>query len=1061
MIDTGASRSIISSTFFHKFSKGVNINTIDLKLETVTGEELLTEGQADIAIDNIGVHKFIIVPNLKYKDIILGQDFCSKFSVNLDFDKRVARIKSRYYRFDCSDDGQILPDSIKLIKVAEIAKPTPSEWMGDIANHVVFREEIGHCTAGIPITIRTEGGPIRLKPYRQALTKRRIVEDEIEKLLKAGIIRPSQSPWGSPITLVPKKSGETRFCIDYRKVNSITIRDAYPIPLIQEIFDSLGGSKYFTTLDLRSGYWQVDVDEESIPKTAFTCHKGAFEFVRLPMGLKNSASQFQRVMNAVLSKFIGHNCLVYIDDIIVYSKTKTEHNKHVREILDCINEAGLTLKLSKCEFGKTSVNLLGYVVSDEGVQPQDEKVEAIRNVPAPKTVKEIRSFLGLTGYYRQCIDSYASISEPLVRLTKKNEPFIFGEEQSTAFQRLKEALCSETIMAYPQVDKPYNLYTDASNHAIGAILVQKDANGVERVIQYVSKQLTEPQKSWSAIEREAFALVFALRKLRPYLQGAEFTVYTDHKPLKSLFCSEIKNTKIQRWASQISDFGCAIEYRKGKNNIRADMLSRIRPSTEVIEIGSLNDIIREGRYREQEHEFSNQWREAATDESDDYIIENGELYSTILPYQNALEHPRLLLPEAHRTTVIHEAHLEVGHRSVFNTLRRVQNFCVWPGMRKDIREYIDHCAPCQGNRGNERPTPLQVTDTPTAPFQKIGIDLTGPFLPSPNGNKYLLTIVDHFSGWAEAYPITDKRSASVWQPLYSEFFCRFGFPNVLVTDQGTEFNSTEMREGLRRLSIEHRRTSPYHPQTNGCVERFNRSLKDTLRKLVNNDTSAWETQLPEALLAYRMAESQSRNSSPYFALFGMEPNVDPPTHINEHRFENLARAKKLIYESQHDSKVYRHNKSADNAKSRDFRLGQYVTIKTAEPITLSHLRDHSLKVVSVRGKVIGVQPLNSTEVRYYNIDRLRVVPEDISWSDINPRRKRYRGPSDVRTLNNVDQEQYEVTHHEPTRIIIRKKRKATVQSGTSNHKRFRPFRKRPVAQDAQSVTKRVRVECFS
>ena len=1058
MIDTGASKSIVSNRFFTKFSKGItsSLDLTPVKLATVTGETLTSRGQVELPIDKIGLQTFVVISEPLAHDVILGQDFCTKFSVNLNFRTRTMKTNGKEYPFRVI---AVRRPTISIDHIEEM-HDFPS-WMNNLRSHPVFREEIGHCLVSKPLRIETTGEPFKLKAYRQPLTKRQIVEDEIDKMLRAGVIRPSQSPFASPITLAPKKSGEIRFCVDYRKLNSMTIRDSYPIPNIQDIFDTLGGSAYFSTLDLRSGYWQLDLDEESIPKTAFTCHKGLYEFTRLPFGLKNAPGQFQRVMNAVLSRFISKSCLIYIDDVVVFSRSAEEHYKHVAEILDCINEAGLTLKLSKCSLGKESVDLLGYVVSGEGIRPQECKTEAIRNIPPPQNVKQVRQFLGMTGYYHQCIDSYAHISEPLVRLTKKKEPFIFGDEQQVAFDQLKQALCSNKIMAYPDPSKPYILYTDASGYAIGSILVQKDSQNVERVIQYVSKQLTEGQRKWSAIEREAYAVIFSLKKLQPYLQGADFVVYTDHKPLKSLFHCEIRNTRIQRWQAQLSEFSCTIEYRKGKNNIRADMLSRVPPPTPQSDIVcALHDVFDKGQFSEQREEFPEEWLEATTEESEDYIIEGGQLFSLAPPHKHALLHPRLMLPSKYRRDVVAEAHREVGHRSLFCTMRRVQNFCVWPGMRRDIREFILRCPHCQGNRSNEKPTPLEITDTPTAPFQKIGVDLTGPFIASSNGNKYLVTVIDHHSGWAEAYPIPDKRSVSIWKPLKAEFFSRFGFPNVMVTDQGTEFTSAEFREYIQSLNIDHRRSTPYHPQTNGCVERFNRSLKEILRKFVNNNSSEWESHLPEALLAYRMSESQSRNTSPYYALFGLEPNIDP-INDNEYRMERMARARNLIYESQNNAKMYRHDRSSQRYQYRKkFKIGDYVTINAPEPVTLSHLRDHSLRVISIRGKVIGVQSVEnpSNSVRYYNVDRLRSVPEEINWSEINPRQRRYRGPSDIRTLQNpIDDPEYEVISHDATRLTLRKKRRQPQGGDRSRFKRFRAGnRKRSRERERFSDSKRLR-----
>jgi hypothetical protein len=1019
LVDTGASRSLINRETYLKLNRLGVRNPTNVKLMTLTGEDIRTDGEIKLPIDKIGAHNFIIMPEMDNAGL-LGHDFLEKFNVHLNFQSKVVSILSESFPMTLHNFVPIPRFSVSEVQIVDCPP-----YLNGVERHRVFRPELGHCITTAPLVITTEGPPIHQKPYRQALTKRKIVEEEISKMLKEGVIRPSSSPWASPVTLQPKKDGSIRFCIDYRKVNAVTVRDSHPIPNIQQLFDSLAGARIFSTLDLRSAYWQVDMAPEAIPKTAFCTSYGLYEFLRLPYGLKNAPSQFQRIMNQLLSKHLSKICLVYLDDVVIFSKTEAEHKQHLTTILDTINQANLTLKLKKCHFGKPQVELLGYVISEKGISPQAGKVEAIRNVPYPTDLKEVRSFLGMAGYYRQCIENFAVVASPLVNLTKKGELFRIGEEEKAAWDALKAALCSSQVMRYPDPAKPYLLYTDASQYAIGAILVQVDEEGVERPIQYTSKQLTRGQQKWSTIEREAFSIIAALKKLRPYLQGADFTILTDHKPLRSLFKCELKNSRCQRWAMQISEFNCTIQYRRGKHNVRADMLSRIR-----VPMDSVQETLTAHNFSEEQRSvFAPEWEEAETGESEDYVVEAGELYSIRLPYPGAVGYPRIVLPPSHRVSVIRDAHVEVGHRSLLPTLRRVQSFAVWPKMRNDIIAVLDQCSHCQGNRPNPPKAPLVITETPNQPFQKFGIDLVGPFHPSPYNNKYLLTVIDHLTGWAEAIPIANKTSNCVWQALYKEIFPRYGFPIELVTDQGLEFNSREIRECFAQLGIKHRRTSPGHPQTNGMVERFNQTLKHTLRKLVNNDTSAWEDRLAEAMMAYRISEHRGRGMSPFYCTFGFQPNV-PEVSFEDSRFETLAEAQKLAYETQNAQKQYRFNRGPQS--NRDLSVGDYVTIDNPEAVTLTHLRDGAWRVVSVRGKVIGCQKITSNAltppgpVRHINIDRIRLVPPELDWTPVQPRPRRYRGPSDARTLTfaNRTQDQYSaVPTDSPTVVKLVRKRK--------------------------------------
>jgi hypothetical protein len=507
LVDTGASRSFIGGDLWRELASK-NYEYVPYRMEFGTASQSTSFSSIGYIILEhpiFGRTKFLVCPHLS-TDMILGNDTLQKNGCVIDYVDGVIRV----------DDGKEVPlvfgQQFTDEAVCSSKVEMSPEGFHHIDQHPVFRNQLGHCKVGDPLRIRSEGPPIKQRAYRQPLVKRQIVDEEINRMLELGVIRPSQSPWASPITLVNKKDGTVRFCVDYRRINAATEKDAYPIPNIQELFDTLQGAQVFTTLDLKSGYWQVDLHPDDIEKTAFVCHRGLFEFTRLPFGLVNAPGQFQRLMSSILSEHLGRTCLVYIDDIVVFSKDKDAHRADVQKILDTIHDAGLTLKLKKCFFCKEQVELLGYTVSASGISPQEDKVAVIRDMSPPEDLKAVQRFLGMTGYYRQTIPGYASLAEPLVRLTKKGEPWCWKEEQDTAFRQLREELTSDRVMAFPHTELPYKLYTDASNYAVGAILAQ-DQDGIERPIHYVSKQLTEGQKKWSAIEREAYAIIYALQKL--------------------------------------------------------------------------------------------------------------------------------------------------------------------------------------------------------------------------------------------------------------------------------------------------------------------------------------------------------------------------------------------------------------------------------------------------------------------------------------------------------------------------------------------------------------------
>lgn len=418
--------------------------------------------------------------------------------------------------------------------------------------------------------------PRRSVPFRANPIEREVIKNEIEACLESGVIRPSKSPWSSPVVLVKKPDGSHRFCIDYRKLNSATKSDVYPLPRIADALDTLGTAKpqYFSTLDLQSGYWQVEMDESSKEYTAFTTHCGLYEYNRMPFGLKNAPGTFQRLMESVLRSLNWKQCLVYLDDVIVFSRTFSEHLEHLREAFDCIVGAGLKLKPSKCHFAQAEVKYLGHIVNKDGVAPCPDKCEAVKSFPTPTDVKSLRSFLGLANYYRKFVKGFSQIAAPLNHLLRKNVPFVWSDECESAFQQLRDGLCSPPILAYPDFSKPFILTTDASNSAVGGILGQVQ-DGKERVIQYAGRSLNKHETQYTITEKEGLAIIYSLKVFDPYLRNSKFRIITDHQALKYIF-NEKENTgsRVARWAMALQQYDYDVVHRAGRANENADALSR-------------------------------------------------------------------------------------------------------------------------------------------------------------------------------------------------------------------------------------------------------------------------------------------------------------------------------------------------------------------------------------------------------------------------------------------------------------------------------------------------------
>ena len=418
--------------------------------------------------------------------------------------------------------------------------------------------------------------PVNQPPRRLAPPLMDEAERQIESMLNSGVIRESSSPWASPILFTDKKDLTKRFCVDFRLLNALTTKDRYPLPRIDDSLDLLGGNRYFTSLDLKSGYWQKRVDINDVPKTAFICPFGLYEFLVMPFGLCNAPRTFQRAMDTVLAGLKWRTCLIYIDDILVFSASFDAHLKHLDAVLRRLRRHNLKIPVSpkKCLFAFSELKYLGYIISPDGLLVDPKKIDSVQKVAIPTTKGDIRSFVGLTSYYRRFIYKFAQLIEPLTRLLR-DVPFIWGADQQDAFERLKKRLTSAPLLIYPDWDKMFFLQTDASDYAIAAVLTQLDDDGYERVVSYASRQLRDPERRYDTREKELLAVVYGCREFRKYLWGPPFVVQTDHANMRWLMPTSDLPNRLARWALLLQEFDFTIEHRPGRANQNADALSRL------------------------------------------------------------------------------------------------------------------------------------------------------------------------------------------------------------------------------------------------------------------------------------------------------------------------------------------------------------------------------------------------------------------------------------------------------------------------------------------------------
>ena len=636
-------------------------------------------------------------------------------------------------------------------------------------------------TSVVKHTIHTEGHPIRQPVRRQPKALHDVIDTEVQQMLQNGVIQPSFSPWSSPVVMVKKQDGSWRFCVDYRKLNSVTHRDAYPLPRIDSTLDSLAGATLFTTLDLASGYWQVEMEPTDKQKTAFSTTKGHFEFNVMPFGLTNAPPTFQRLMECVLAGLSGAHCLVYLDDIIVFSTTFEEHLQRLVSVFDRLRAAGLKLKPKKCHFAKQQITYLGHVISSNGVEPDGKKLAAVTTYPTPSSNHEVKRFLGLSNYYRRFIPHYAQIAEPLNRLLRKtSKSFNWTPECDTAFNTLKAKLTSPPILAYPCFADPFMVSTDASDKAIGGVLSQL-RDGQDRVIAYWSRQLSKAERNYSTIEREALAAVSAIKQFYPYLYGFSFKLITDHNPLTSLKGLKDTGGRLARWSLFLQQFNFTVEYKKGSRHSNADTLSRRPPDLpEVTTLAagtSLTDsqILAKAQMADPQLATLKLQLLKGTALYDcptglrKCFLQDGLICRTYADSTTQLEHTQIVVPGTLKHTVLKEVHNHLGHFGAKKTLERLKTRYYWPGYEQDTVQWVKQCEQCQ-KRNPPQPNPVAPlgTITATRPFEKLSWDIMGPLPTSSQGNKYILVITDLFTKWVEAFPLKDTTASYYFGYYYVE-----------------------------------------------------------------------------------------------------------------------------------------------------------------------------------------------------------------------------------------------------------------------------------------------------
>ncbi len=750
--------------------------------------------------------------------------------------------------------------------------------------------------------------PIRQRAYRVSFKEREVINNEVDKLLSKDIIEHSQSPWSSPVVLVKKPNGGIRFCVDYRKLNVVTKKDSYPLPRIDDALDRLKGANFFTTLDCDQAYYQIPMNENSKDKTAFITPDGLFQFKVLPFGLANSPAVFQRLIDSVLGRLKWTIALVYMDDVICFSKNFDDHMSHLETILAAISKAGLVLQSTKCSFGFSKLKYLGHIISKDGIEVDPEKVRAVNEFPVPKKVKNVQSFVALCSYYRRFIPRFAHIAKPLHDLTRKDVPFIWKDIHQNAFDKLKDLMCTTPILGYPDESSPTEIHADGSGLGLGCCIVQIQ-NGVEVVIAYASRSLRRHEVNYSATDLECLAVLFSIQKFRPYLYGRHFKLVTDHRALCNLINFKDTHGRAARWSMALQPYDFEIVHRSGKKHGDADGLSRnpvvhepeekaifTKPYDDVDDLCKIVDKKLHSLCALQCENFPNlQYSDnkikviidalLAVDNGDpvddkvekklsEYKLEADILYKA--KYDPNARLWRLVVPECLQKELMEEIHcMEASHLGLHKTFELIRDRYYWQGMFKAICNFVRCCKVCQlyNRRVGRSHGPLQPVPPPKIPFVRVGIDFVGPYpLTHPGKNTSVLTVIDHLSRYLEAYPCKGETTQSAIDILKNKIFLRHSVPKVIVADQGSAFTSNEFRQFCKDNGIHLKFCSTAHPETNAICERSHDVFQRTMGKILKNEKQ-WDKFVSEVTYKYNITHHSVLKMSPFYALYGRSPRL--------------------------------------------------------------------------------------------------------------------------------------------------------------------------------------------
>lgn len=969
--------------FKHFLPFGYTLQKCNLAITTADNKKQEVLGKLSLPVACNGLSRiidFIIIPSIGSR-FILGIDFWKKFKIAPDL---------------FTTEHSTLCNSISEIKLIKSKGDLSPSQITSLSNVIREFETISFAKRGLGKTnliehmIETEGAPIKQRYYPLSPVRLKQLESEVDKMLELGVIVKSKSPWSNPVLLVPKKDGTARFCLDSRRLNSVTKAQIYPIPNVHRILDNLRHANFITSLDLLKAFWQIPLHPASCEKTSFVVPgKGTFMFVRLPFGLRNAPSELQRLVDTLFGPEFEPNLFAYLDDLIIISKTFEEHIALLQKVCSILKNAGLTLNLEKSEFCKSKLKYLGFVIDKEGLRTDPSKIDTVKNFPRPQNAKQVKSFLGLCSYYRRFIDNFSDIAAPLTNLTggKKNQSnFTWNDVTEKSFVKLKNALITAPVLSCPDFSRPFIIQCDGSNFAIGACLSQQFEDA-EHPVAYYSRVLSKPEKNYSTTERELLAILDAVYNFRSYVEGSKFTVVTDHSSLKWLMSLENPSGRLARWATRLSQFDFNIIHRKGSLHTVPDVLSRI----EAPQINSLSVTPDPGN-----EWYSELYQKCVSNPQNcpNLMIKDNRLYkhckadfSLLADYEW-----KLVSPKSDREQLISECHSSYSsiHPGIFKTFKKLSLRNFWLGMYNDVKKYVANCDVCLAYKHSTKP-PLGYMSHPKnvdRPMQSLSIDLIGPFPKGHDGNFHILSVVDVFTKYCWLFPLRHATAKAIIEILEYNIFLPISVPRTVIMDNGKQFRAKIFGTFLAKYGVPDVFYNTFYTPMNNVVERYNQTVGTALAIMVGKDHRQWSKHVKTIQAAINNTVSLATGFTPFFLMHGFEQTVHGSSHwrisgdvqTNSQHNTVINYAEKLqeliaIYDLVSDTLASAYNQSAaryntrhrlasykigDIVWRRNFaqsKAGNYFSAKLAPRFVQNRIRERISSTVylleDLKGKIIG------------------------------------------------------------------------------------------------------------